>query len=100
MKQKLIDFLNVFQALNKSIVMFLVLLIAIVFTVKGYLSGSNFVDLAKATVVSYFGVTGVVHFTSMVQQHLINKSAANTVAVEDDDDSPTPAANAGATNGS
>lgn len=91
MKQKVIDFLNIFSALNKSIVMFLLLAISIIFRVKGYLNGDNFVELIKSTVISYYGVTGLVHFTSMIKDHLASKTTAaivgdsSDVPVEEDD---------------
>jgi hypothetical protein len=95
MKQKMIDFLNVFQAMNKSLVMLLLIVISMLFRTKGYISGDNFVDLLKATVVSYFGVTGVVHFTSMVKDHLASKNApvavvgdSGSIPVEEDVESP------------
>lgn len=75
MKQRMIDFLNVFQGLRKTIVMLLLMIIGVWFRVKGYLDGNNFVSLFSTTVVSYFGANACEHFTSMVQDHLACKRA-------------------------
>jgi hypothetical protein len=82
MKQKFIDFLNVFQGLRKSIIMLLLMIIGVWFRLKGYLSGDNFVELFKATVISYFGANSIEHFTAMVQQHLASKSGATAVVAD------------------
>lgn len=75
MAKYLLDCLAVFQGLRKSIVMLLLMAIGTILTVKGYLSGNNFVTLFQATVISYFGANGVEHVSSMVQAHLENKTA-------------------------
>lgn len=80
MKQKLIDFLNIIQGLRKTLVMFLLMIIGVWFRLKGFLSGDNFTDLFKATVIAYFGANSVEHFTSMVQQHLVSRDAATAAA--------------------
>ena len=80
MKQRLVDFLNIIQGLRKTLVMFLLMIIGVWFRLKGYLSGDNFTDLLRATVIAYFGANSVEHFTSMVQQHLVSKDAANAAA--------------------
>ena len=75
MTQKLINFLNIFQVFNKSILIFLLLVIGVWFRLANYLSGDNFVDLLKATVISYFGTHALQHFTSMVKDHLASKTS-------------------------
>ncbi|CAM6004828.1 unnamed protein product [Sphagnum balticum] len=64
--------------------MFLLMIIGVWFRLKGYLSGDNFTDLLKATVIAYFGANSVEHFTSMVQQHLVSKDAREAAANDPD----------------
>ena len=91
MKQKMIDFLNVLQVFNKSLVMLLVLAIGVWFRLKNYLNGDNFVELIKTTVIAYFGAHVSEHFVTMVRDHLASKNApvatldGDSVAVEADD---------------
>lgn len=73
MKQSLADFLEVFQDVNKTAVMSVLLAIATIFRVKGFITDSGFVDLMKTTTISYFGTATVVHFTSMIKDHLADK---------------------------
>ena len=74
MADYVLDFLNIFQGLRKSIVMLLLMVIGVALILKGFLNGGQFVDLFKATVISYFGANSVEHFISMVQAHLQSKS--------------------------
>ena len=83
MKQKWLDFLNIIQGLRKTLVMFLLMIIGVWFRLKGYLSGDNFTDLFKATVIAYFGANSVEHFTAMVQQHLVSRDAKAAAADPD-----------------
>jgi purine-cytosine permease-like protein len=76
----MIDFLNIFSSLNKSLVMLLLMVIGVWFRLRGYLSGDNFVDLLKTTVVSYFGAHIAEHFTAMVRDHLASKNAPLAIA--------------------
>ncbi len=75
MKEKLAEFLDVIMGFRKLIVMLLVFTISVSFRLKGYLNGDQFTDLLKAVVIAFFGANSVEHFTSMVEQHLENKSA-------------------------
>lgn len=74
MADYLVNFLNVFVGLRKSIVMILLMIIGVIFRVKGFLDGAQFVDLFKATVISYFGANSVEHFSSMIKDHLADKN--------------------------
>lgn len=85
MSDYLVSFLNIFVGLRKSIVMILLMIIGVIFRIKGMLDGAQFVDLFKATVISYFGANSVEHFSSMIQAHLASKvaSVAKEVIVSD-----------------
>lgn len=73
MKQSLADFLEVFQDVNKTAIMLFLLAVSAFFRIKGYVDSDGFVSLLQTTTVAYFGTTTVVHFTSMVKDHLANK---------------------------
>ncbi len=78
MSQKLADFLETFEDVNKTAIMLFLLGLAAVFRVKGFITPDGYVELMKTTTVSYFGTATVVHFTSMVKDHLANKLATLT----------------------
>lgn len=73
MSQTLADFLEVFNDTNKTVIMAALLGISIFFRTKGYITPDGFVDLIKTTVVSYYGTTTVIHFTSMIKDSLAAK---------------------------
>ena len=73
MNQKLADALEVFSDTDKTAIMLLLLALASFFRMKGYVDGPGLVELLKTTTVSYFGTTTIVHFTSMIKDHLADK---------------------------
>jgi hypothetical protein len=70
MAEYLVNFLNSFQGLRKTIVMLAVLAITCMFRVKGYLGSDNVEGILKATVVSYFASNGIEHYTAMVKERI------------------------------
>lgn len=86
MAQKLVDFLNVFTGLRKTIVMLALMVITVVFRVKGLIAPDNFEGVMKATIVAYFGSNSVEHYTAMVKERLTSK---NTVVSTTEIDSTT-----------
>jgi hypothetical protein len=76
MKQSLANFLEVFTDVNKTAIMLILLIVAVLFRIKGYIDGDNLVDLLKTTTISYFGTTTVIHFTQMVKTNLESKIQA------------------------
>ena len=87
MRQTIIDWANLLQGLRKVIIMILLMIIAVVFRIKGYMDGGNVVDLLKATGIAFFGCNAAEHFTAMVRDHLASKNAAVAVA---GDSNPIP----------
>ena len=85
MTQKIVDFLNVFQGLRKTVVMLALIIITVIFRIKGLIAPDNFEGLLKATVVSYFGSNSIEHFTTMVKAHLDSKGQTKTVTEIDSD---------------
>ena len=92
MKQKLIDFLNVFIDLQKALIMLLLVGIGIVFRVHDLISGSDFVDLLKNTVIAFFAVHATQHIVASVNAYYTNKNAPDddTTVVSVDPSTPPP----------
>ena len=67
----LVNFLNSFIGLRKSIVMLALMAIASVFRIKGYIGPDNFEGLLKATIVAYFGSNSIEHYTAMVKERIM-----------------------------
>lgn len=78
MKQKLIDFLNVFIDLQKALVMLLLILIGVTFRIENLISGGDLVDLLKNTVIAFFAVKGTEHIVATVQSYYANKNAPSS----------------------
>ena len=79
MAQYVVDFLNSFIGLRKTIVMVALLVVTCIFRLKGYIGPDNFEGLLKATVVSYFGSNSIEHFTTMVRERLTSKGVVQEV---------------------
>lgn len=77
MKQKLIDFLNVFIDLQKALIMLLLIAIGITFRILNLVNGSEFVDLLKNTVIAFFAVQATQHIVASVNAYYVNKSASS-----------------------
>jgi hypothetical protein len=69
----LVNFLNVFEGLNKTIIMFILFIVTCVFRVRGYIDSDNWGTVLRATVVAYFGTHMVEHYTAMVKERLTAK---------------------------
>lgn len=83
MIQYIVDFINVFQGLRKTVVMLAVLIVTCVFRVKGYLAADNMEGILKSTVVSFFATNGIEHYTSMIKERLIaNGTKIATTEIE------------------
>jgi hypothetical protein len=80
MTQYIVDFLNSFIGLRKSIVMLSLMILTAIFRVKGYIGPDNFEGLLKATIVAYFGSNSVEHYTAMVKEKLTTQNKMVPVA--------------------
>ena len=78
MPQWLADLLEVFTDTNKTTLMACLLGLGSIFRIKGYIDGSQFVELIKTTTISYFGTNTVIHFTSMIKEAISTKSVPKT----------------------
>jgi hypothetical protein len=75
-----VDFLNAFVGLRKTIVMLAVLILTSVFRVKGYVTPDNFENVIKSTVIAFFGSNSIEHYTTMVTQKLLANGKTQAVA--------------------
>jgi hypothetical protein len=73
MVQCVINFINVFAGLRKTIAWFSLMAIAIAFRLKGYIDGDQFVDLAKNTFLGFVAGNGVEHISSTIKEFLNSK---------------------------
>lgn len=73
MAEYIVDFLNSFMGLRKTIVMLALLVVSCIFRIKGYIGADNWEGVLKATVVAYFGSNAVEHYTAMVKEKLNSK---------------------------
>lgn len=74
MKQAMADFVEVVFGFRKFILMVFILLVSIIFRIKGQISGQEFVDLLKNTVLGFFAANGFEHASLTVQEYFKAKS--------------------------
>jgi hypothetical protein len=102
MARKLAEFLNIFFGMRKFILMGGLLFIGIIFRIQGMLSGSEFVDLLKATTISFFAANSGEHALVAIKSYMDAKGKSpapsdDAVAQVDEDDSVASTADTKAT---
>lgn len=78
MNQKLADFFSIFMGVRKTLVMFSLIAISIVFRLKNLISGDELVELLKTTAISFFAANSVERVGETVK-HYISESQENSV---------------------
>lgn len=73
MKQKIAEWINVIFGLRKFLIMLTLYLIAIIFRIKGLISGDEMVRLMEPTTIAFLGANGVEHVVSAVKDHYATK---------------------------
>jgi hypothetical protein len=68
-----VNFLNFFQGLRKTIIMLALLIVSCIFRIKGYIGADNWEGVLKATAVSFFASNACEHYTSMIKERLNSK---------------------------
>jgi hypothetical protein len=101
MTRKLADLINILFGFRKFILMMALFAVGIIFRLKGLLNGQEFVDLFKATTISFFGANGVEHLMTTVKSYMDSKGKPSTpsapaddIVEPDEDDSAASAADA------
>lgn len=86
MKQKVAELINIIFGFRKFLLMLALFAVGIIFRVKGYLDGNQFVDLLKSTTISFFAANGVEHIVSTVKS-VMGKSEEPPSSLADTDES-------------
>lgn len=84
MKQKVAELINIIFGFRKFLLMLLITLVGIIFRVKGYIDGNQFVDLLKSTTISFFAANGVEHIVATVKSVMGKEPAPEAVADTDE----------------
>ena len=74
MANKLIDFLGIFIGFRKFFVMTLIIVISLILLIFKILTGSEWVDLMKSTLIAFFASNGIENFTAAAKSWLSNKT--------------------------
>jgi hypothetical protein len=70
MKQKLVDLINVIFGFRKFLAWVALFLVAIIFRLKAYIDGGQFVDLMKSTFMGFVAGNGVEHIMTTVKEYI------------------------------
>lgn len=73
MREKIAELINVVFGFRKFILMLLLFSIGVIFRIKGYVDGGQFVDLMKNTTISFFAANGLEHITTTVKEYINSK---------------------------
>lgn len=88
MKRKLAELINVIFGFRKFLLMFAVIIVAVVFRLKGLVNGAEMVDLIKNVGIAFMGANGVEHIVNAVNTHIAAKKAPGaTTGPADTDES-------------
>ena len=83
MFDKIQKIVGVLLGLRKFIVMLCLIAIGVVFRVRGYISGDNFVDMLKATTVSFFASNSIEHMKQAITSYINSKGQTVSEKVEE-----------------
>lgn len=73
MGQKLADFLAVFLGVRKTLVMFILILIGVVFRIRGLINGDQLVTLLQSTTVAFFAANSIEHVGETIRHYINTK---------------------------
>jgi len=73
MTQKLSDFIAIFLGVRKTLIMFALLLIGIVFRIKGLINGDQLVSLLQGTTVAFFAANSIEHVGETIKHYVNSK---------------------------
>ena len=73
MAQYLVNFINLFVGLRKTVAWFSLLIIGVIFTIKGIINGAEFVDLAKGTFLGFVAGNASEHISATVKEYFNSK---------------------------
>lgn len=73
MSERLKNFLSFLNGFRKFTVMSILVIVAMVFRILGYINGAEMVDLLKDVAVAYMAFNGLEHMTSAVKEWVKGK---------------------------
>lgn len=85
MNQKIADFFSIFMGVRKTLVMFSLLLISVVFRLKNLITGTELVELLKTTAISFFAANSVERVGETIKHYVSessNKAALQVLSEE------------------
>jgi hypothetical protein len=77
MKQKLADIWNLLYGFRNDIIWLLLFCVSIIFRLKNYIDGSQWVDLTKNTFLGIAAVRGTEHLVSVVSDYVTTFKGGN-----------------------
>lgn len=80
MNQKIADFFSIFMGVRKTLVMFSLIIISVIFRLKNLISGNELVELLKTTTISFFAANSVERVGETVK-HYISESQQNSIEI-------------------
>jgi hypothetical protein len=89
MRQKMADWINVIFGMRKFIAWLALFLIGVIFRLKGYIDGGQFVDLSKNSFMCFAAANGVEHMMTVAREYVKGQNqgpSGDDIAVADEPD--------------
>ena len=80
MKQDEEGFFDFLLGYRKTVAWFCLFAIAVIFRLKGYVDGGQFVDLSKATFLGFIGGNSVEHLGNIARTYIASKVPISGIA--------------------
>jgi hypothetical protein len=78
MNQKLADFIAITLGFRKTAVMIALIIIGVVFRVRGLINGDQLVSLLQGTTISFFAANSIEHVGETIKHYVNSKGQAET----------------------
>lgn len=82
MQQKLADLINLIFGFRKFFIILALYVMAIVFRIKGFISGSEMVDLLKEATVVFLGANTAEHLINVAKDYVATKASPEAAPSE------------------
>lgn len=69
------DFFSLLSGFRKFVIMLLIIIVSIIFRVTNLISGAEWVDLLKDTVIAFMSFNGVEHLTGTITEWVRSKAS-------------------------
>lgn len=78
MRQKLAELFDLLYGFRKFIAWSVLFLVAIILRIQGFVDGSQFVDLIKATFLGFVAGNSTEHFMNTAKEYIASKATNNS----------------------